>query len=120
MKFSWYGSRGRFIAFFLIALLMGAQAVTWPEHAPAAQRRLTVDDLFALESVGDPVISPEGKWVAYTVEQVDSEADTRETAVWIVARAGGDPVRMTRKGTSACAPPLESGRILPVVSVRAR
>jgi len=97
-------SAGSFAAFFLFALLLGLQMAAWPERATAAQRRLKVDDLFALVSVGDPVISPEGEWVAYTVEQIDAEKDTRETSIWMVRRAGGDPLQMTRKGTSAYAP----------------
>ncbi len=104
MKCVWNRSVGSFAGFFLFALLLGLQMATWPERATAAQRRLKVDDLFALESVSDPAISPEGEWVAYTVEQIDVERDTRETSIWMVRRSGGKPLRMTRKGTSANAP----------------
>ena len=109
----------RFEGFFLIALLMGWQLVAAREAASAAQRRLEVDDLFALEVVGAPVISPNGEWVAYTVESVDAEEDARETAIWKVRRGGGDAVRMTRKGASAWAPHWSpDGRYLSFLSAR--
>lgn len=86
------------------ALAAGSLLASSPEPASAAERRLQVDDLFALESVGDPAISPDGAWVAYTLGQIDLERDVRETSVWMVRRAGGDPVRLTREGASAYAP----------------
>ena len=33
----------------------------------AQQRAMTIEDYLALPVVGDPQLSPDGKWVAYTV-----------------------------------------------------
>lgn len=63
---------------------------------PAQSRRvLTVDDLFALKTVGDPRISPDGRWVAYTVSQMDAETDTSDTDIWRAPLGGGPAVRLT-------------------------
>ena len=33
----------------------------------AQKRAITIDDYLALKAVGNPQLSPDGKWVAYTV-----------------------------------------------------
>ncbi len=75
--------------------------------AGAAPRALQVDDYFALASVGDPRISPDGRWVAYTVKTTDLEKDESETALWMVPAGGGEeakPWRFTAPGYSASHP----------------
>ena len=45
-------------------------------HAEKRDRHfLTVGDLDGLREVSDPQVSPDGKWVAYTVKSVDLDAD---------------------------------------------
>src|SRR5258708_3441399 len=61
-----------------------------PPHAGAEARRpLAVDDLFALQQVGVPRISPEGTWVAYALVSIDRKKDTSNTHVYMVPIAGG-------------------------------
>ncbi len=69
-----------------------------------AQRNLEVDDFFSIKSVRDPQISPDGKWVAYTVSETDLEKDKRETRVWMIPSEGGDAIPMTMKGFSSSRP----------------
>ena len=59
--------RARFIALLLIVHLPSAAAA---QHVP------TVDDLLNVTTAGGAHISPDGKWVAYTV----SEADFKQNA----------------------------------------
>ncbi len=73
-----------------------------PDAAP--KRNLKIDDLFALKDVRDPRLSPDGKWVAYTVTIADLDKDESETAIWMVAATGGEALRMTAKGSSASRP----------------
>jgi len=86
--------------------LFGSLLVGSGTHPPAADtlRPIEVDDYFALQSVGSPVVSPEGKWVAYTVGAQDLEKDNRTTRVWMVPITGGEPLPMTSKGSSAWGP----------------
>ncbi len=65
------------------------------------QRNLTIEDLFRLKRVQGPQISPEEKWLAYTVEAADLKEDKWEKQVWIVPTAGGEAIPMTAKGSSA-------------------
>ena len=70
----------------------------------ANDRPLTVDDLLALESTGNPQVSPDGQWVAYTVSSRDMEEDKRTTQIWMVSSDGGTPIPMTSADYSASNP----------------
>src|SRR2546425_12347893 len=67
-----------------------------PLPALSAQKRaITFDDYIALKSVSDPQLSPDGKWVAYTVTDY-SLKDNRGTARgWLVEVATGQTRRLT-------------------------
>ena len=73
-------------------------------YAQNGERSITIDDILAMKSVGDPQVSPDGEWVAYTVRQRDMEEDKSGTQIWIVSAAGGEPVVMTSADTSATNP----------------
>ncbi|MBP1620994.1 MAG: hypothetical protein H6Q02_1761, partial [Acidobacteria bacterium] len=45
------------------------------EAAAAAPRPLTIDDYFRIGRVDEPQVSPDGRWVAYTVETSDLAED---------------------------------------------
>ncbi|HWP37764.1 MAG TPA: S9 family peptidase [Gemmatimonadales bacterium] len=68
------------------------------------QRTLAVSDLFAIRSVGDPQLSPDGQWVAYSVTTTSLEDEKSETRIWMVPAAGGDAIPMTSTGYSASRP----------------
>ena len=72
--------------------------------AEESKRALTIDDLLKLKTVGDPQVSPECMWVAYTITEVDLEKDESETRVWMAPISGGDAIPMTAKGSSASTP----------------
>jgi len=64
-------------------------------HAQTSRRPITLDDLPKLKSVGAPQVSPDGKWVAYTVETVDVEKDKRDSDLWMASWDGSDAIRLT-------------------------
>jgi hypothetical protein len=45
---------------------------------------LTFEDMMKLKRVGEPVISPDGKWVIFSVVDVDLDANTKTPHIWIV------------------------------------
>jgi dipeptidyl aminopeptidase/acylaminoacyl peptidase len=87
------------LAAFSIFLSVGAIA-----QDTGARRVLTADDLLALKSVNDPVISPDGAWIAYTVESIDIEADDSSTQIYMVSRNGEEVVQLTTDDYSASTP----------------
>jgi len=81
----------------LVAILaLTFPASLFPFPALAAQKRaITFDDYIALKAVSDPQLSPDGRWVAYTVTDY-SLKDNRGTArVWLAEVATGQTRRLT-------------------------
>jgi len=89
--------------------------------SPDAQSRrpLQPDDIFQLKSVGDPRISPDGAWVAYTVTTLDKKEDNSDTDIYMVSASGGAPVRLTSSKKPENAPRWSpDGRYLAFLSAR--
>ncbi len=63
-------------------------ALTLPTFAQA-KRPFTFEDMMKLKRVGEPEVSPDGKWVILSVVDVDLEANTKTPHIWIVPTAGG-------------------------------
>jgi len=87
--------------------------------AAAQTRSLRVDDMFALKDVGDPRLSPDGAWVAYTVGGMDAKADESDTDVYLVPFSGRDPIRVTTSKKPESSPRFSpDGRTLAFLSGR--
>jgi dipeptidyl aminopeptidase/acylaminoacyl peptidase len=56
------------------------------------------DDVYALTSVGDPRLSPDGRRVAYVVSRVDRDANAYRTAIWVVPVDGSAEPRQLTSG----------------------
>jgi dipeptidyl aminopeptidase/acylaminoacyl peptidase len=63
--------------------------------ASAQKRPFTFEDMMSLKRVGDPVISPDGKWVAFSAVEVNLAENTRKSHLWVVPMAGGDSKKIT-------------------------
>jgi dipeptidyl aminopeptidase/acylaminoacyl peptidase len=69
-----------------------------------AQRPITIDDYFQIREVHDPQLSPDGKWIAYTVKTALLKEDKNEERIWMIPAAGGDPIPLTAAGASSSHP----------------
>ncbi len=67
-----------------------------PTHAdaPGGKRPMKFEDLMAMKRLGEPVPSPDGKWVAFEQTDVDLAANTKTPHLWIVPADGGDARRL--------------------------
>jgi dipeptidyl aminopeptidase/acylaminoacyl peptidase len=63
-----------FAAFIVFSLPAFAQA----------KRPLTFEDMMKLKRVGEPEVSPDGRWVIFSVVDVNLEANTKTPHIWIV------------------------------------
>ena len=90
-------------SFFLAILVLLNPHSGWSQDEERSGN-LTVDDLMALQSVADPQISPQGDWIAYTVDSVDLEADESSTQIFMVSTDGSEVLQLTSSDYSASAP----------------
>jgi dipeptidyl aminopeptidase/acylaminoacyl peptidase len=96
-------------------------AIMMLSTAAAAQtpkRAITFDDLISMRRVSDPRISPDGKWIAYTVGVADKEANHTASDIWIVPTTGGEPRQITRGGSDERARWSPDGKKLAFLSGR--
>src|SRR5688500_20355757 len=88
----------------LTLLLAAAQAA-----APAA--RFDVVQMMKLDRLADPQLSPDGKWVAYQATDIDLDAGTRGTDLWVVAADGeGRPRALPDAAAAAPRPTVAADR----------
>lgn len=80
------------IAVLLTAFAAGAQTTE--------KRAITFSDLIAIHRVGDPQISPDGQWIAYSVATPDLNANKTSQQIWIVPVAGGESRQLTHDGNN--------------------
>ncbi len=68
---------------------------------------MTFEDMMQMKRLGDTAVSPDGKWLAYSVTTVDLAQNQKTTELWLQAIAGGPdepaPIRL------AVAQPGDSG-----------
>ncbi len=73
----------RRLCIFLLVLAFALPALAQAKHP------FTFEDMMKLKRVGEPEVSPDGKWVIFSVVDVDLEANTKTPHIWIVPTAGG-------------------------------
>lgn len=78
------------------ALPAMAEAAPAPVAAqPAAADAFTYRDMISANRLGDPQVSPDGKWVVYSVTTTDVAANRRAGALYLLSLDGeGEPQRL--------------------------
>ncbi len=85
---------------FLLVLLFSLPAFSQAKHP------FTFEDMMKLKRVGEPVPSPDGKWVLFAAVDVDLAANKKTSHIWIV------PLNSGAKSVGAGDSPAQSERIL--------
>ena len=88
-----------FLSFLLLLPISFNSAAQNP-----VKRALKPSDVYLLKDVDDAHISPDGKWVAYTVSSVDTAKDKRNSDIWMVSWDGEQTVQLTHSEESETAP----------------
>ncbi len=66
-----------------------------PSFLLAQRHSITFEDFIALKSVSDPQLSPDGKWVAYTVSIPSLQDNRNVSRVWVAEVATGKSRQLT-------------------------
>lgn len=86
--------------FALLLLLMPGLATA---QAPA-KRRVVPGDFYRIKDVGNPVLSPDGQWAAYTVGTADSAKDKRTSDIYMTSWDGTKTIQLTSSPDDESAP----------------
>ena len=65
---------------------------------PAQKAPFTAEALLRVKRIADPQVSPDGKWVAFSVTSIDIEKNTRPRQIYIVPLVGGSPRQISTEG----------------------
>src|ERR1700685_1543071 len=102
-----------------VARAQSPAAAVNPGASAAGSRTLVVDDYFRIKEVGDPQISPDGKWVAYTVKTANLKEDKNRRRIWMVPTGGGMAIALTDENESSSHPRWSpDGKYLAFISAR--
>src|SRR5580700_6975110 len=103
----------------VLAATVAAVAIAAAGQA-TEKRAITFKDLISLHRVSEPQISPDGKWIAYSVATPDLEANHSVRDIWVVPAAGGGEARQLTRGGSDTRPRWSpDGKKLAFISARA-
>jgi dipeptidyl aminopeptidase/acylaminoacyl peptidase len=76
-------------------VLAGAQILGQTANDAGSKRPMTFEDMMKMRRLGDIAVSPDGKWVVFTVMDVDLGKNTKTPHLWIVPVAGGEEKALT-------------------------
>lgn len=65
----------------------------------AQKQPFDVAALLKIARISEPQLSPDGKMVAFTVQTVDVDQNTKPKQVWVVPADGGPPMPLAREGS---------------------
>lgn len=85
----------------------------------SSPRPFTLDDIFQIQAVHDPQLSPDYRWVAYSVDKTLVKEDKTETRLWMIPFSGGDAIPLSAEGVSSTHPRWSpDGKFLAFLSAR--
>jgi dipeptidyl aminopeptidase/acylaminoacyl peptidase len=99
---------------FVVLCLLATVALAAPNTATVAKQPLTHETMWLMPRVGGPVVSPDGKWVVFSVTNPSYDEKEQSTDLWVVPADGGTAPRQitfTRSGESEVAWAPDSRRI---------
>ena len=82
----------------LLTIVAATVSVAYAQHVP------TIDELLTFKSIGGTQISPDGKWIAYTIGYGDFKQDAFITQICVVNSETGKSFQLTRGEKSSTSP----------------
>ncbi len=77
----------------LVLFLLPAAVVAAP--GPAATHPFSVQDMLAMDRIGDPQVSPDGRTVVFVLSRTDLDRNRRRTDLWAVGADGSGLRQLT-------------------------
>ena len=88
-----------------LILLLIAFLITGQTFAQTIVKRpLKPSDIYRLQNLSNAHISPDGKWVAYSLSTIDSVKNKKNSDIWMVSWDGKESVQLTNSPESESQP----------------
>ncbi len=84
--------RIRLVFWLAVLVCLGIYPATFAQHA---KRPITVEDLWKVQRLGKPAISPDGKWVAIEVTSYDMDKNDSQSQIWLLSTDGKTQKQLT-------------------------
>ncbi|MEN0055378.1 MAG: S9 family peptidase [Mucilaginibacter sp.] len=87
--------------------------------AQTVKKPFKPNDFYHIPALDDPQLSPDGKWIAYTLSEPDSARDNRVSHLWMQSYDGKQSIELTQ-GTEPVSSPkwTPDGKYLSYISAR--
>ncbi|HUE43130.1 MAG TPA: S9 family peptidase [Candidatus Sulfotelmatobacter sp.] len=84
----------------------------------AGKHAITFADMMKMHRVAEPEVSPDGKWVVYTVATPDMDANRNASNIWLASTESGAPIQLTQSGHDSSPVWSPDGKIIAFLSSR--
>ena len=88
----------------VLACALAAGGPSLAQSPAAANATPTIDALIALKRAASPAISPDARWVAYTIRETNWDENVYETEIWLADAQSGSTRQLTNGRKSSNAP----------------
>jgi dipeptidyl aminopeptidase/acylaminoacyl peptidase len=86
---------------FVAAVVLLALTAAFAQQTPTP---FTINDLLKVRRVEDPQVSPDGKWIAYAIGDVNKDANKTIKQIYLLPTGGGEPKQLTSGASSSSEP----------------
>ena len=88
----------------VLACALAAGGPSLAQSPAAANATPTIDALISLKRAASPAISPDARWVAYTIRETNWDENVYETEIWLADAQSGSTRQLTNGRKSSNAP----------------
>ncbi len=87
-----------------ITILFFILGLSYNLFSQTNKRTLKPGDIYRMQTLSDANVSPDGKWIAYTVSTIDSAKDKRNADIWMTSWDSKETVQLTNSPDGESSP----------------
>jgi dipeptidyl aminopeptidase/acylaminoacyl peptidase len=84
-----------FILVFVYACFVAGIPLSDSHASSSDTHPFSIHDMLAMDRLSDHQVSPDGRWIVFTLRKTDLEADKGRTDLWLIGSGGTDLRRLT-------------------------